>query len=174
VQQHPELEIKLIHDLSRKIAEKVVSFEIDFGIVVNPIRHPDLVIKELCSDEVMFWTATTPSSTQKLDTQSGVLICDLNLVQAQTMINQLQKTGGEFKRVIQSSSLEVIADLTAAGVGIGILPKRVATRHLSKRLKPVNEQLPIFKDKICLVYRADLQKTAGSQTIMDAIKRSVK
>jgi len=35
-----ELSIKLVHDLSRKITEKVINFEADFGIVINPIKHP--------------------------------------------------------------------------------------------------------------------------------------
>jgi DNA-binding transcriptional LysR family regulator len=174
VQQHPELEIKLTHDLSRRITEKVISFEVDFGIVVNPFRHPDLIIKDLWKDEVMFWTAQRPSSTQHLDPQAGVLVCDLNLLQVQKILAELRKRNQGFKRIIQSSNLEVITDLTAAGVGVGILPRRVATRTGTQKLKPLGDNLPIFRDQICLVYRADLQKTKGSQTIIDAIKKSVK
>lgn len=174
VQQYPELEIKLTHDLSRKITEGVISFEIDFGIVVNPIRHPDLVIKELCADDVLFWTATTPSSTQSLDPKTGVLVCDLNLIQVQKLLGDLQKRKLGFKRIIQSSNLEVITDLTVSGVGVGILPKRVATRANGQKLKPLDDRLPVFRDKICLVYRADSQKTKGSQTIIEAIKKSVR
>ncbi len=173
VQQYPELEIKLTHDLSRKITEGVISFEIDFGIVVNPIRHPDLVIKELCIDDVLFWTASKPSSTQSLNPDTGVLICDLNLIQVQKLLGDLQKRKQGFRRIIQSSNLEVIADLTAAGVGVGILPSRVATRNNSQKLKPLDKHLLVFRDKICLVYRADFQKTTGSQTIIDAIRKSV-
>jgi LysR family transcriptional regulator, cell division regulator len=174
VQKHPELEIKLAHDLSRKITEKVISFEIDFGIVVNPIRHPDLVIIDLWMDDVSFWTANKPSSTQRLDPAAGVLICDLNLLQVQKILDELGKQNHGFKRLIQSSNLEVITDLTAAGVGVGILPTRVATRIPSQKLKPLDERLPVFRDEICLVYRADSQKTKASQTIIDAIRKSLK
>ncbi|MGE0171926.1 MAG: LysR family transcriptional regulator [Oligoflexales bacterium] len=174
VQRYPELEIKLTHDLSRKITENVISFEIDFGIVVNPIRHPDLIIIELWNDDVLCWTANKPSSTQTLDPVTGVLICDLNLIQVQKILGELQKRNQGFKRIVQSSNLEVITDLTASGVGIGVLPKRVATRISTQKLKPLDERLPYFRDEICLVYRADLQKTKGSQTIIDAIKKSVK
>jgi Transcriptional regulator len=174
IQKHPELEVKLVHDLSRKITEGVISFEIDFGIVVNPVRHPDLVINELCNDDVLFWTAAKPSSTQSLNSETGVLICDLNLIQVQKLIDDLQKKGQGFKRVIQSSNLEVITELTAAGVGVGILPQRVATRISAQKLKPLHENLPIFKDKICIVYRADAQKTQGSRIIIEAMKRSMR
>lgn len=174
LQKYPELEIKLTHDLSRKITEEVISFEVDFGIVVNPIRHPDLVINELCTDDVRFWTASKPSLTQSLDAKSGVLVCDLNLVQVQKLIDDLQKSGQGFKRIIHSSNLEVIADLTASGVGVGILPTRAATRSGMQKLKPLDDRLPTFRDKICLIFRADAQKTKGSRIIIDAIKTSVK
>lgn len=174
LQNYQELEVKLVHDLSRKITEKVISFEIDFGIVVNPIRHPDLIIHELCKDDVLFWTAIKPSSTQTLDSLKGVLICDFNLIQVQKLLSDLQKRKHYFKRIIQSSNLEVIASLTASGVGVGILPSRVAARIDAQTIKPLNDNLPVFKDKICLVYRSDAQKTKGSQLIINAIKKSVK
>lgn len=174
MQKYSELEIKLVHDISRNITESIISFEIDFGIVANPIRHPDLVIKELRTDDVLFWTADQPSSTQNLDPTDGVLICDLNLIQVQKLLSNLKKKNLIFRRIIQSSSLEVIADLTAAGVGVGILPRCVATHMKTKKLKPLDERLPVFKDKICLVYRADVQTTQSSKMIIDAIKVNVK
>lgn len=171
VQQYSELEIKLTHDLSRKIAEGVISFEIDFGIVVNPIRHPELVIKELFTDNVQFWTSAAPSPVQRLNESTGVLVCDLNLIQVQKLLGDLQKKKLGFRRIIQSSNLEVIADLTASGVGVGILPNRVAARLGDQKLKPLGENLPVFRDRICLVYRADAQKSKGSQTIIGAIRK---
>lgn len=173
LKKYSELEVKLHHDLSRKITESVISFELDFGIVVNPVKHPDLVIKELCTDEVLFWTAKKPSATQSLDPQKGVLICDLNLMQAQKLLSQLQKKKMGFKRLIQSNNLEVITDLTVSGAGVGILPRRVATRQSPEHLSLLDDRLPIFKDRICLIYRADTQKTKGSQIIIEEIKRSV-
>ena len=170
VQQCTELEIKLIHNLSRKIVEGVISFEIDFGIVVNPIRHPELVITELFEDDVQFWTSLKSSPTQNLNGSTGVVICDLNLIQVQKLLIDLRKKKFNFGRIIQSSSLEVIADLTASGTGIGILPKRVVTRMGATKIIPLEGPLPVFKDKICLVYRADVQKSKGSQTIIKAIR----
>lgn len=172
MQTHPDLEINLVHDLSRKITEGVISFEIDFGIVVNPFMHPDLVIKELCTDQVQLWISKDASPTQDIRSEDAVLICDRNLHQAQTLLTDLQKKKLSFKRVIHSSNLEVIANLTAAGVGIGILPKRVATRISSYQLKPLGSGMPTFKDRVCLVYRADMQKTQGAQTIIKAIRNS--
>lgn len=185
LQTYPELEVKLVHNLSRKITEGVVSFSIDFGIVVNPVQHPDLVIRELCHDVVTFWCARQPSSVQALDTDNRVLICDPELAQIQSLLQKLRKKQGARKRqgvsdvaqhrhafchrIVQSSSLEVIADLTAAGAGIGILPARVAKL---RKLRLLDKTLPTYKDRICLVYRVDYQRHQGSKTIINAIRNS--
>ena len=174
MKQYPELGIKLAHDLSRKITEGVISYSIDFGIVVNPVKHPDLVIKELCADEVSFWIAKKPTETQRLGTPESVLICDPNLAQTQKLISDLQKKKIHFPRIIHSTSLEVITDLTMQGAGVGVLPSRVATRHKSFSLQLLGKNLPSFKDRICLVYRADSQKTKGREIITGAIKAGIR
>lgn len=172
VQDYPEIEVKLVHDLSRKITEGVISFAIDFGIVVNPVKHPDLVIKELYTDSVCFWTAKKPSPTQKVDSGEAVLICDPNLTQVQKLLGELQKKKINFKRTIYSPNLEVITEMVMSGVGVGILPTRVATRHSSFELQVLEKQFPQFKDRICLVYRGDSQKTKGHSVILESIKNS--
>jgi len=165
-----DLEVSLAHDLSRNITEAVVSYEVDFGIVVNPVRHLELVITPLCYDVVRFWTAKKPSKNQDLKGADGVLICDGNLLQVQKMRAQLQKQKLKFKRVISSGNLEVIAKLTAEGAGIGILPTRVAQAHSGFNLQPASAKLPTVKDGVALVYRSDAQKTVASRCIIQAIK----
>ena len=169
MQRYPGLEIKLLHSLSREITEGVISFKIDLGIVINPVQHPDLVIRELGKDIVSFWTAQDPSPTQILDERIGVLICDPNLQQVQSLIKTLKKRL-TFKRIIESSSLEVITALTAAGAGIGIIPSRVVTGLYGQKLKRLGKNFPSYDDRICLVYRAGYRKNKGSKIIIDAIK----
>ena len=171
--EYPELEIKLKHDLSRKITESVISYKVDFGIVVNPVKHPDLVIKEICTDEVSFWTAQKPTANQNLDSDQKVLVCDPELNQTQKLIADLEKKKIHFNRQIHSSSLEVITDLTLKGAGVGILPERVATRYPFFNLKPLDKNAPKFKDRICMIYRADSQKTKGRDIIASAIKNAL-
>lgn len=47
ITNYPRLEIQLKHNLSRKILEKVINLSIDIGIVVNPVKHPDLIIQKI-------------------------------------------------------------------------------------------------------------------------------
>lgn len=161
--KHPALQLSLIHGLSREIAEGVISFRVDFGIVINPVKHPDLIIRELCFDEVGFWSVP--------DTIGDTLIYNPDLIQSQALIRRAQKTLKELKisRTLESSSLEVIADLAASGCGMAVLPARVAKRF--GVLRSLNH-LPKYKDKLCLIYRADRRLAAAGIRIIEAIRQS--
>jgi DNA-binding transcriptional LysR family regulator len=164
IRRHPRLELNLSHDLSRKITEDVISFRTDFGIVVNPVPHPDLVIRRLAQDEVTLWCA--PAG------ERGVLIYDPDLSQSQALLKQATRKGLRFRRHLVTSSLEVVAMLTACGAGVGILPTRVAQGQAKGRLQPVAADAPRFADQVCLVYRADAQKSRASSVISEAIIES--
>lgn len=155
--EFPGLDFNFIHGLSREMTEKVISWEADFGIIVNPVKHPDLVITKLCTDEVTLFYAEQAHDR---------LIYDKNLIQSQTLLKEIEKRI-HFKSVLSSSNLEVVAKLTSLGIGYGILPTRVASQYAHLiRLK----EAPTFKDEICLVYRPEKHQNTVSKKIIDAIK----
>jgi DNA-binding transcriptional LysR family regulator len=173
LKEHQGLEFKLVHDLSRNITEGVISSRIDFGLVINPVAHPDLVIKPLLDDEVTFWTTAKPSPLQDPKSDQAVLICDEGMVQANTLLKQLKKKGFNFRRVITSRNLEVITSLVASGAGIGILPARVAMKDKGLKLRPVDGKLPKFQDRCSLIYRADLPKTPSMRALVDGMTQQI-
>lgn len=154
----PHLELKFEHDLSRKITEQVISFKLDFAIVVNPVAHPDLVIKELFSDEVAFYRAKKIKQENEV-----VLISEPDLRQTQELLNQLPQKKMTFSRRVTSSNLEVIKSLVVGGAGVGIVPGRVIGSENKKVEKLPG--LPTFKDRICLVYRHDVQKSVAARSL---------
>lgn len=158
---HPRLEIELKHGLSREILEGVVSFNIDFGLVMNPTPHPDLVIKNLCVDHVFLFAA--PGAI------ADVLIFDPALQQSRKLIQKLAKKMLA-KRFIHSSSLELIAKLAAAGCGTAILPQRIAKQYAN--LSRSTSEPWSVKDNLCLIYRADRTQTMAGKKIIQAIVSS--
>lgn len=156
--EHKSLSISLLHGLSREVLEAVVSFRADFAIVVNPVRHPDLVIKVLAQDRVRFWSTA--------DAITDTLICDPSLMQSQKLIARMRCAS--FRRTIESSNLEVIATLGEAGVGVAILPSRVAQRY--HKLQAFRADAPYVADQICLSYRADRHLSAGAREIVGRIR----
>lgn len=153
------LDFKFIHGLSREMTEKVISWEADFGIVVNPIKHPDLVISHLCHDEVTIFHA---------ENAQDKLVYDENLAQSQYILKKINKKT-YFNGVLSSANLEVVAKLTALGLGYGLLPTRVAQqyKHLTKL-----KDAPVFKDDICLIYRPEKHNNTISKRMIQIIKSS--
>ncbi|MEY4631168.1 MAG: HTH-type transcriptional regulator YofA [Pseudomonadota bacterium] len=168
--KNPNLNINLRHDLSRRITENVIQGEIDVAIAVNPRPHPDLIISRLTTDDVTLWQkATKRGQKPQLQKREGILICDTGLIQTQAIMKRL-KFPQATPRIIESSNLEVICELTAAGVGVGILPTRVAQRASSSLVKI--HGAPVFRDEICLVIRAEQRKVAAIRCLTAAIKKS--
>jgi DNA-binding transcriptional LysR family regulator len=148
------LEISLKHGLSREILEDIVSRRVDFGLVINPVRSPDLVLRELAKDEVGFWKSA--------DAQEDLLIWDPDLFQARSLVHDMEKKGSSFARTLTTSNLEFAAHAAAAGVGLAILPARVARLHGGGRLKPL-AGAPLFKDRLFLAYRPEALQSQGGR-----------
>jgi DNA-binding transcriptional LysR family regulator len=168
IEKHPKLEIKLKHDLSRRIAEEVISSSVDIGITVNPIKHPDLIITKICDDEVTFWSNGEDRPNLDIHSGSAVMICDTALSQTQNLLRQLKKNKINIGRTIESSNLEVITDLISSGCGIGILPTRVAQLAKTKKLKKILNS-PVFKDEICILIRVENKNVKSIQALKEAI-----
>ncbi len=155
----PGIEIDLVHDFSRKITEGVVSYNIDVGFVVNPVRHPDLVLRKLGEDRVLFWKKRGASQLPER------IFADRNLSQMQDILGKTHSKDFRGWRVISTPSLELIRTLILSGQGIGILPERVAKAD-GADLVPYDSSLPTYEDKIFLIYRKDvLSSKAGRELI---------
>lgn len=170
--EHPKLEIHLTHDISRKITEEVINLSCDLAIIVNPIEHPDLIIKKLCTDKVTFWVKKDISPLQLIENQNAVILCDPSLTQTQWLLKQRDNAGITAKRLMTSNSLEAIVSLALTGCGIAILPERVANRLGNNQLIPITNA-PFYDDEICLVYRHENRDLLAMQTIIKSLTQHI-
>ncbi len=165
LKDHPKLHIDIHHEnLSRKVTDAVISGKIDYGIVINPSRHPDLVIRKLETDTVNFWFHEKIEDEAKLGEQ--VLICNPDLIQSKDLLTKCDKKGIVFKRVVSSTSLDLAARLASQKCGVSVLPSRVLTKDQRKRLHVVLEDLS-FHDDICLIHKPST--SASHKLISQAI-----
>src|SRR3990167_3122016 len=107
LEKYSKLEIHLKHDISRKITEQVINLSIDIGIVVNPFKHPDLIIRKICDDEVTFWVGEGTRKIQNIDSTEAIILCEPDLTQTQTLLKIIKKTGVATNRIMTMNSLEV-------------------------------------------------------------------
>lgn len=160
-----DLNIRVVHGLSREINEGVISLNIDLGIVVNPTAHPDLVIKKLYTDKVGFWV----KKGEKCDQKNLTLLSDPKLKQTQYLIKELYKTDLIVERRIESENFEFLARAAREGVGVAVIPESVAQSPINNCLTQFQEKI-FYLDEICLVYRHENRFIKAIAAILDAIK----
>ncbi|MCF6775711.1 LysR family transcriptional regulator [Thiotrichales bacterium 19X7-9] len=149
LKEHDGLNICFSHALSREINEAVINLQVDLGIVVNPNKHPDLVIKRMHQDQISLWHNL---SDDELDLKNLTIICDMNLKQSRYLMMHLKQCKDiQIKRIIESNSFEVLARLVDEKVGVAMLP-RSYSQSSQYVFKPLLEEL-YYVDDICLVYR---------------------
>jgi DNA-binding transcriptional LysR family regulator len=155
----PLIDIELKHGLSRHLCEEVISKKIDLALVINPQRHPDLILKKIVQDEVTFW--------KKPGAPEHRLICHPELLQTQSLLKN-RKKGLPFTQFLTSESLENIAKLTAAGLGVGIIPERVV-KSLSLSLSKITEWGQ-FQDELYLIGHCECIKKNIIGEILNHLK----
>ncbi|PWU22045.1 MAG: hypothetical protein C5B49_01430, partial [Bdellovibrio sp.] len=170
--EHPRLEVILQHDLSRKITERVIAMDIDLGIVINPVRHPDLVMRRLCRDEVTLWAGPDARPAHKPRQEDFILVCDPDLIQSQVLMKKMAKSGFRFRRILPTSSLELIVELVAEGCGLGIIPGRVVGGFKDCKLRKI-AGAPVVTDSIELIYRVENKHLKSLQVISEALSDGI-
>lgn len=155
----PGIKVTLVHDFSRKVTERVVSYEIELGYVVNPVKHPDLVLKKIGDDRVSFW------KRKGLANIPPRIFADRNLKQVESLLDKSFRREFRGWDVVETSSLEVARELVAAGQGVGVLPGRVAGLAGSE-LAIYRNSLPVFHDEIFLAYRKEVLSSGAGQALV--------
>jgi LysR family transcriptional regulator, cell division regulator len=168
--KHPLLELQLHHDFSRKITEKVINFSLDFGVVVNPVAHPDLIIRQVYQDEVGFFFKDPMIQFEQI--REAILCYDPELWQSQWLLKKARDAGILFFRTLTSNSLETLAALCANGAGIAILPKRVV-QLIQNPLFPILTELQTYQDKHTLIYRADIHYSLAAKRLARSLEKEL-
>ena len=158
----PRLGLDLVHALSRDLTRMVIDGELEAAIVMNPVRSPGIVIRELMTDAVTLVAAKSAMN-------STHIIYDPALAQSQWLLKGLERRGFKFDSQTHSGNLEVIRSIAEAGLGVAILPMRVAALSRVK-LNPVVADGLSYNDRLCFVCRPLFARSPFGKTIIEAAK----
>lgn len=163
LEQYPLLHFQLVHGLSRQVTDLVNAGQLDVGIAVNPARNPDLIMTPLCEDEVTMWQS-------KSCRNPDVLFVEPSLMQTQFILNKLKKENIKNYRLIESTSLDVIAKLVIGGAGRGLLPRRVLLSARGEQCEVV-KGAPKFVDKVYLIYKKEFRQMMRGKVFIENLKK---
>lgn len=161
-QKAPGIEVSFNHGLSKELTEKVISHQLDLAFVVNPVRHNDLVLKKLTDDRMCLW------KSKNHPTLSKRIFTDMTDHEVRNFLGKSFKRFADYS-IVESSSLEIIRALVADGIGIGILPEKVALAEKS-RLELFDSSLPTFHDEIYVAHRSETLKTEAGSVLRSVAK----
>jgi DNA-binding transcriptional LysR family regulator len=169
----PKIEISLLNGPSRVVQQAVLARDAQFGLVVRPMPHPELVLIELFSDATDLFVAAkkgadTPAAAKER-LLAGPLIYVDHLPQSQELINKLREDKLLPQRQLSCGNLELVKSLTLGGVGVGVIPRRVAAYGQEGKLRRLHQSLPHIDDTIYLAYRADIHRTKAAMRLKDAL-----
>lgn len=171
----PGIEVTLWNGTSAAVQEAVVGREVDFGIIVNPSPHPELVLVELFEDAMDLFVAA-PEGSAPLEREAamarlreGPLVFAGRVSQCRDLIERLAHEQLLPERLLSCGDLELVKSMALAGVGVALLPRRVAAYGQPGRLRRLHPSFPFFPDTIVLAYRADLHRTRAAMRLKDAI-----
>jgi DNA-binding transcriptional LysR family regulator len=175
LESNPRIQITLSNAPSRVVLNATVERSVHFGIVVNPEPHPDLVQMKLFRDAVdLFVLAEGAPGPDDLDAakerlRRGPLVFAGRVLQSQQMIDQLAAMDALPSRLLSCGDLELVKSFALAGLGVGVLPRRVARYWQERRLRRLHPALPFIADEIHLLFRGDAHRTRAFLITKDAI-----
>ena len=171
LEEAPRIEVTLWNGTSAAVEEAVLARQVDFGLVVNARQLSDLVIVDLFRDAVdVFVAAHLREKVEAAELlRSRPLVFAGHIEQCRTIIEQLAAAGLLPSRLLSCGDLELTKSLALAGVGMALLPRRVAAYGQPGKLVRLDPSLPFFPDTISLIYRADLHRTRAATRLKDAL-----
>jgi DNA-binding transcriptional LysR family regulator len=167
VDESPGIEIGIWNGTSADVRQAVLDRTVHFGLIVNPVAHDELVMVEAFRDAVAILvrrdglvdTGTREQIDERLRTHP--LIYAARVDQCRQIIHWLAGLDLLPNRLITTGDLELTKSLVLAGLGVGILPRRVADYGHPGDLVILHPSLPEIPDRILLCFRADAHRTAA-------------
>jgi len=175
LESNPRIQLSLSNASSRAVLEATVERSVHFGLVVNPDPHPDLVQMKLFRDAVdLFVLADGAPEAGDLEAakqrlRRGPLVFAGRIVQSQQIIDQLAVLDALPPRLLSCGDLELVKSFALAGLGIAIIPRRVARYLQERKLRRLHPALPFVADEIHLLFRGDAHRTRAFVITKDAI-----
>jgi DNA-binding transcriptional LysR family regulator len=165
IRKAPRLEISLWNGTSREVERAVLDRTVHFGLVARMFPHRELVRVDLFRDRTELFVLGKPPShleDAKRQLRDGPLLYVEHLPQEPELLRKLSRRGLLPERRLPCGTLELVKSLALAGVGVAILPRRVAVYGHPGALRLLHPTFPFVEDSISLVYRSDLHRTRAA------------
>lgn len=123
-EQYPKVTLSLITDLSERLIEKVLQYDLDVAFINNPCNHPDLQAIPAFHEEVVLVSAPWITELEEALTKPN-LVYSKGCPYRETLEQWLHSRGTSHPNIMEFGTLEAIISGVSAGLGISLLPRVV-------------------------------------------------
>ena len=187
----PRVDLAIRAAPSTQVEALVLGRELHFGLCTHSPQSAELILIELFRDEVCVVGPAGPAGSA--DPRAGhraaqaaerparpwgevsalvrgsTLLYSSIMPQAIEILDELSARGLAPARRLDCGDVHMVAEAALAGMGLAILPRRVAAHRHATRLAPLHPRLPTVADTIRLAYRSDMHRTRAASLLSDAI-----
>jgi DNA-binding transcriptional LysR family regulator len=177
--EYPEVQISIYRNFSKKVVDKILENQLDFGFVTLPVANRDLNVLPIAEDEL--WLVTSPA--HPLASRNAVNLNELIshpiiFHKAGTTRERLMKHFGKLWEKLNISmelaSIETIKKFVSIGMGVSIVPKRYAL-HESEQgtLRLIRIKNLRMIRKLGLIYRKNRYLSRASKAFLEVVEESL-
>lgn len=167
--EFPSLEINLKHELTYKIIEDIIQGHLDIGFVVDPTKHPDIILNKIMDIEFTLWSAQKNVDLKNINSETTI-VCNSDLPQTQYLLREIRKVKNINLRLSTTNQLESVATMAINGNNISILPSCfVEALHTNKLFRV--EHAPSCLNTMYLACNAQNREVAVTQAVWQALKK---
>lgn len=169
----PGIEISLRSGPSSvDVRQLVLERHVDFGLGVNLEPHPDLVMVPLYRDGIeVYVSADEPEPRNIVEAcmriKRGPLILSGVSSSVQDLLGRFAADEVLPARVLDCGDLQLVRSLAREGLGVALLPRRVARHGSEDELRVLFPGLPGMPELVHLIYRADRHRTRAAMRLKD-------
>lgn len=141
--RYPEIEVVLVEDTPSKLEQLTASGQTDLSLLALPLHEPSLEWVPIIEEEIMLAVPPDHPLAQRTDTikleelqSEPFIVLKKGQGFRQIVLETCENAGFEPRIVFESTNIETVQSLVAAGMGITFVP-RMLKRDSASELAPV-------------------------------------
>jgi DNA-binding transcriptional LysR family regulator len=171
--EYPGLDLKLHEAGSRDLVRELDQGALDLALVILPVRQRSLVTVPVLREELVVAVARDHEFAKR-DAVALTELRTLPLVMfregydlRETTLAACASAGFEPRLAVEGGEMDGVLRMTAAGLGVAIVPSMVVTRGGS--LRAIRLVRPRLRRTIVFAYRKDRPPSRAARELMDRV-----
>nr|WP_295974946.1 LysR family transcriptional regulator [uncultured Bacillus sp.] len=170
--QYPSVDLHLKTGPTEQHIQDVLQHQLEGAFVAGPVEHPDLAYQTVIEEELVLVTdAAHPPLSSIIEIQNRTLLVFRRGCSYRARLEDwLHHEGVIPEKIMEFGTLDGIVGCISAGLGISLLPRSVADRHIySENLRLHSIPNRFGKVKTIFIYRKDKYMSTSLKKFIEMI-----